>query len=223
MAARFEVYQDVAGRWRWRLLGHDDRQIASAAEMFASEQAAVEGVQSIFAEFGVFRQQSTFGPNRMTGGPVPVGEYEEPPKIHIVHSVQIRAAKGRGRVPLAPRPRPGLRLAPRRTVRPAIHFQRITESLGLTDAELAALFDTDGAQLSGWLRGDPMPDDRAQRLNQLLGGLVQLLRMFEPARLPEVVRRPTPAFGGRTPLEAIASDGIESVVEAYERLLRYSP
>ena len=46
MAARFEVYKDAGGNWRWRLFAANNVQVASSGEAFSSKQAAEGGADA---------------------------------------------------------------------------------------------------------------------------------------------------------------------------------
>lgn len=45
--ARFEVFSDSAGEWRWRLVATNEEIIAASGEGYASKQGAKRGVQSV--------------------------------------------------------------------------------------------------------------------------------------------------------------------------------
>nr|WP_277552737.1 HVO_2922 family protein [Halobaculum sp. YSMS11] len=45
--ATFEVYQDTAGQWRWRLEHDNGNIIADSGEGYASKQKAEEGITSV--------------------------------------------------------------------------------------------------------------------------------------------------------------------------------
>jgi uncharacterized protein YegP (UPF0339 family) len=47
MAARFEVYKDAGGNWRWRLFAANNENIASGGEAFSSKSAAVGGCEAV--------------------------------------------------------------------------------------------------------------------------------------------------------------------------------
>ncbi|WP_188424862.1 HVO_2922 family protein [Haloferax sulfurifontis] len=44
---RFELYQDTAGEWRWRLTVPNGNIIADSGEGYASKQGAKRGIQSV--------------------------------------------------------------------------------------------------------------------------------------------------------------------------------
>ena len=47
MAARFELYQDAGGSWRWRLFAANNEQIAASGEAFSSKSAAKGGAEAV--------------------------------------------------------------------------------------------------------------------------------------------------------------------------------
>jgi hypothetical protein len=44
---RFELYQDSAGEWRWRLVVPNGNIIADSGEGYASKQGAKRGIESV--------------------------------------------------------------------------------------------------------------------------------------------------------------------------------
>lgn len=46
---RFEVYEDNAGEWRWRLVATNGNIIADSGEGYASKQGAKRGIESVKA------------------------------------------------------------------------------------------------------------------------------------------------------------------------------
>lgn len=45
--ATFEVFQDSAGEWRWRLIAANGHIIADSGEGYQSKQGAQRGIQSV--------------------------------------------------------------------------------------------------------------------------------------------------------------------------------
>lgn len=43
----FEVYEDAAGEWRWRLVAPNGNIIADSGEGYVSKQGAKRGIQSV--------------------------------------------------------------------------------------------------------------------------------------------------------------------------------
>ena len=44
---RFEVYEDNAGEWRWRLIATNGNIIADSGEGYTSKQGAKRGIESV--------------------------------------------------------------------------------------------------------------------------------------------------------------------------------
>jgi uncharacterized protein len=45
--AEFDAYEDLVGKWRWRLLGGDGRTIASSGESFDSHWHALRAAEDV--------------------------------------------------------------------------------------------------------------------------------------------------------------------------------
>jgi len=45
--ATFEVYEDDAGQWRWRLIHNNGNIVADSGEGYASKQKARQGIESV--------------------------------------------------------------------------------------------------------------------------------------------------------------------------------
>jgi hypothetical protein len=45
----FEVYEDAAGQWRWRLVAPNGNIIADSGEGYSSKQGAKRGIESVKA------------------------------------------------------------------------------------------------------------------------------------------------------------------------------
>jgi DNA-binding XRE family transcriptional regulator len=92
----------------------------------------------------------------------------------------------------------------------ATQLDQIAVAFSLTRTELARLFGVRRQALDRWeSRGLP---SRRQEKFATLGAIVDLLTAkLKPERVPGVVRRSTPAYGGRSLLDAVA-DGDEELV-----------
>ncbi|APE95909.1 HVO_2922 family protein [Halodesulfurarchaeum formicicum] len=44
---RFEIFEDKAGEWRWRLVAANGNIIADSGEGYSSKQGAKRGIQSV--------------------------------------------------------------------------------------------------------------------------------------------------------------------------------
>jgi len=49
MAARFEIYEDAAGNWRWRLKDGNNVKVATSGESFASESNPRRAAENVKA------------------------------------------------------------------------------------------------------------------------------------------------------------------------------
>ena len=47
MAAKFELYKDAKGEYRWRLVAPNGQNIATAGEGYKSKESAKEGIESV--------------------------------------------------------------------------------------------------------------------------------------------------------------------------------
>jgi len=47
MSATFELFEDSANEWRWRLIHENGNIIADSGEGYASKQKAEQGIQSV--------------------------------------------------------------------------------------------------------------------------------------------------------------------------------
>lgn len=45
--SQFDAYEDLVGRWRWRLLGGDGRTVATSGESFDSHWHALRAAESV--------------------------------------------------------------------------------------------------------------------------------------------------------------------------------
>lgn len=44
---QFDAYEDLVGKWRWRLLGADDRAVATSGESFDSHWHALRAAENV--------------------------------------------------------------------------------------------------------------------------------------------------------------------------------
>lgn len=44
---QFDAYEDLVGKWRWRLLGADDRPVATSGESFDSHWHALRAAENV--------------------------------------------------------------------------------------------------------------------------------------------------------------------------------
>ncbi|HEY5117999.1 MAG TPA: DUF1508 domain-containing protein [Anaerolineales bacterium] len=45
--AKFEVYKDKSGNYRWRLVASNGKNIAESGESFSGKQACLDGIESV--------------------------------------------------------------------------------------------------------------------------------------------------------------------------------
>jgi uncharacterized protein YegP (UPF0339 family) len=45
--ARFQMFQDVSGRWRWRLIDGNNKKTATSGEAFASRSNALRAARNV--------------------------------------------------------------------------------------------------------------------------------------------------------------------------------
>jgi DNA-binding XRE family transcriptional regulator len=90
-------------------------------------------------------------------------------------------------------------------------LERIRAALGLNRTELAALFGVRRQALDHWA-ANGVPAKRQEKLATVAGIVDLLSAKLKGDRIPGVVRRPSPAYGGRSALDAIAADDQELVL-----------
>jgi hypothetical protein len=92
-------------------------------------------------------------------------------------------------------------------------LERIREVFALNRTGAAELFGVRRQALEGWERNG-VPAERQAKLASI-GAIADLLSVqLKADRVPAVVRRPAPAYGDRSILEAIAASEEEQVLEA---------
>jgi len=89
-------------------------------------------------------------------------------------------------------------------------LQRIRDVLSLNRTEAAALFGVRRQALEGWERAG-VPSERQAKLATIAAIVDLLTAQLKADRIPAVARRPAPAYGERSILEAIAA-GDEALV-----------
>ena len=47
MMSQFDAYEDLVGKWRWRLLGADGRTVATSGESFDSHWHALRAAENV--------------------------------------------------------------------------------------------------------------------------------------------------------------------------------
>lgn len=90
-------------------------------------------------------------------------------------------------------------------------LERIGRTLDLNRTELAALFGVSRQAVERW-EAQGVPSERQEKLSTI-GAIVDLLEaQLKPDRIAGVARRPAPAYGDRSILEAIAAGEEELVL-----------
>lgn len=103
-------------------------------------------------------------------------------------------------------------------------LEKLMTVLDLTARECARMIGASPASVKAWQAGTASPPKKtAAHLTQAEAALDRLLTMFRPERLPLVIRRHAPAFGGRPALDLILEGRITEVVDHYSLSLRYHP
>ena len=99
-------------------------------------------------------------------------------------------------------------------------LDRIRRTFGLSEHELAELFDVQRQSVTGWRENGVPAARRAtlERLNDLAG---VFHREVLADRIPEIVRTRDEWLGNRTILETIRIDGPEAVYGYLARLFAY--
>jgi transcriptional regulator with XRE-family HTH domain len=98
---------------------------------------------------------------------------------------------------------------------------QIRQTLGLSEAELADLFNVQRTSVIGW-REHGIPEARrasVERVRDLAG---VLKREMIPTRIAEIVRTPDAWLADRTILQTIRSDGAEAIYGYLRRLFAYN-
>lgn len=102
------------------------------------------------------------------------------------------------------------------------------QKLNLSYAELAIMLwnqsglEVTSATVHGWLsRIAVVPDELISILRDDEDYCIMLLRMYRPERLPDIIRRPAPAFGEDSALSFILAGRLADVVRIHDDLLQF--
>lgn len=99
---------------------------------------------------------------------------------------------------------------------------RLMSRLDLSRTEVGRMFDVSGETVRRWERGMvEVPAEKMAALTQADAALSRLLELFEPDRLPLVIRRPAELFEGESALDWLLRRRVVDVAHRYERLLAY--
>ena len=55
---RFDAYEDLVGKWRWRLVGQNERTIATSGESFDSHWHALRAAEAVRGAAGAAQMSS---------------------------------------------------------------------------------------------------------------------------------------------------------------------
>ena len=102
----------------------------------------------------------------------------------------------------------------------ASQLAEIRDTFGLSKNDLADLLQRRASSITEWEhRG--IPRDRQASVDRL----VDLAHVFRErviaSRIPQIVRTPDAWLGGRTMLQALASEGVDPIYAYLARLFRY--
>lgn len=91
---------------------------------------------------------------------------------------------------------------------------------GLSEAELADLFNVQRTSVTGW-RENGVPQSRQASVERVHDLALALQREVVPSRIPEIVRTPDAWLNDRTILQTIRNEGAEAVYAYLHRLFAY--
>jgi transcriptional regulator with XRE-family HTH domain len=99
---------------------------------------------------------------------------------------------------------------------------RLAELLRLSLDQLGRMLGVSGETVRRWTRGSHrVPEERSARIARADAALGRLLAVFQPARLPQVVRRRADLFDGESALDWMLRGKIAEVADRYELALSY--
>jgi transcriptional regulator with XRE-family HTH domain len=98
----------------------------------------------------------------------------------------------------------------------------IREILGLSQAEIAALFGVPQPTVASW-RARGIPESRLAGVKRLHDLALLLRKELNPSRIPEIVRTKDAWLGDRTVVEVIQAEGVAPIYGYLARLFEYKP
>ena len=98
----------------------------------------------------------------------------------------------------------------------------IREILGLSQAEIAALFGVFQPTIASW-RARGIPESRLASVRRLHDLALQLCKQLKPGRIPEIVRTRDAWLGNRSVIEVIRAEGVAPIYGYLARLFEYNP
>lgn len=100
--------------------------------------------------------------------------------------------------------------------------RRLMTHLALSYDQLGRALNISGETVRRWERGThPIPEDRMAELIRADAALARLLEIFQPERLPQVLRRKADLFQGDAALDLILRGRLGDVADRYEVALAY--
>lgn len=100
-------------------------------------------------------------------------------------------------------------------------LDQIAAIFGLTDSGVADLFAVSRGTVARW-RSAGIPNKRSADVDRVRELATYFERRFIRARIPEIVRTPSGALGGKSVLTVITERGVDPVYGYLERLFSYS-
>jgi transcriptional regulator with XRE-family HTH domain len=97
----------------------------------------------------------------------------------------------------------------------------IREILGLSQAEIAALFGVLQPTIASW-RARGIPESRLASAKRLHEFALLLRKELKPGRIPEIVRMRDAWLGNRSVIEVIQAEGVASIYGYLARLFEYN-
>lgn len=97
---------------------------------------------------------------------------------------------------------------------------QIRDTFGLSEAELAELFNVQRTSVIGW-REHGIPQSRQASVERVHDLALVLQREVIPSRIPEIVRTHDAWLDDRTILQTIRNEGAEAVYAYLHRLFAY--
>jgi len=101
-------------------------------------------------------------------------------------------------------------------------IENIRSYLGVGYGEIGHMLGVPRKTVRAWVFGKALiPMEHIAKINEVHNTLLRLLQLIQPDRLPQVIRRPAEAFGGRCALDLIMEGRIKEVAETFESILEY--
>jgi bifunctional DNA-binding transcriptional regulator/antitoxin component of YhaV-PrlF toxin-antitoxin module len=97
----------------------------------------------------------------------------------------------------------------------------IQEIMGLSQAEIAALFGVAPSTIASWCASE-IPTSRLASVQRLHDLALLLRKELKPSRIPEIIRTKDALLGNRTVIEVIQAEGVASIYGYLARLFDYN-